>query len=101
MKSRMIRRIKNKKGVITPFNLSGHGRRISNREYIKIMLGHLTTQLKGLDEVIISGPFGIEEKQVTVKTDNLRKILKIEKRLFNNWAGIYDPVSLERVNVYR
>ena len=46
MKSRMIRRIKNKKGVITPFNLSGHGRRISNREYIKIMLGHLTTQLK-------------------------------------------------------
>jgi len=101
MKSRMIRRIKNKKGVITPFNLSGHGRRISNREYIKIMLGHLTTQLKGLDVVIISGPFGIEEKQVTVKTDNLRKILKIEKRLFNNWAGIYDPVSLERVNVYR
>lgn len=101
MKSRMIRRIKNKKGVITPFNLSGHGRRISNREYIHIMLGHLTVQLKGLDEVIISGPFGIEEKKVVTNTSNLRKILKIEKRLFNNWAGIYDPVSLERVNVYR
>lgn len=101
MKSRMIRRIKNKKGVITPFNLSGHGRRISGREYVRIMLGHLTTQLKGLTEVIISGPFGIEDKKVLVKTDDLRKILKIEKRLFNNWAGIYDPVSLERVNVYR
>lgn len=28
MKSRIIRRIKNRKGVIIPFNLSGHGRRI-------------------------------------------------------------------------
>lgn len=67
MKSRMIRRIKNKKGVITPFNLSGHGRRISNREYIKIMLSHLTTQLKGLDVVIISGPFGIEKNKLQLK----------------------------------
>lgn len=100
MKSRMIMRIKNRKGLITPFNLDGHGRRISGREYIRIMLGHLTTQLKGLDTVIISGPFGIENKKIVTNTNNLRQILKIEKRVFNGWCGIYDPETLERANVY-